>query len=105
VKRPFVDYFIDKLGPLYELVVFTASVPQYAEPLLELLDPKRLIKHRLYRDSCTSFNGMFIKDLSRLGREVEKACLIDNSLSCGYFHPQNTIGIGSWFRLVILLVV
>ncbi len=49
LKRPGVDEFLERVSQCYEVVVFTASLPQYANPLLDLLDPKGLIQGRLFR--------------------------------------------------------
>ena len=46
LKRPFVDEFIAECAKLYELVVFTASLSEYANPVIDTLDKKGLIKHR-----------------------------------------------------------
>ena len=41
LKRPWVDYFLEEMGKIYEVVVFTASLSKYADPLLDLLDKSR----------------------------------------------------------------
>ncbi len=42
-----------RVAELYEVVVFTASQKIYAEKLLNIIDPqRRLIKHRIFRESC-----------------------------------------------------
>jgi Dullard-like phosphatase family protein len=44
---------LEKLSQLYEIVVFTAGVQDYADPILDIIDPeKNLFKTRLYRTSC-----------------------------------------------------
>ena len=52
-KRPGVDEFIDRMGQMYELVVYTPTLFTYANPILDRLDPKGYIPqtHRLYRDA------------------------------------------------------
>lgn len=39
-----------KVCEWYEVVVFTASLSQYANPVIDLLDPKGQIKRRLFRE-------------------------------------------------------
>ena len=52
-KRPFVDYFLDTVRQWYDLVVYTASVPEYADPVLDWLDDGRnLFSRRLFRQDC-----------------------------------------------------
>ena len=62
----------------YELVVFTASLSKYAEPLVDKLDPKGLCFFRLFREHCTMINGAFVKDLKRLGRDLNRTIIVDN---------------------------
>jgi len=97
-KRPFVDKFIEECAKLYELVVFTASLSEYANPVIDTLDQKRLIKHRLFRESCVFHeNQVYVKDLSRLGRNIKDCIIIDNSPFSYLFDPTNAIGCTSWF--------
>ncbi|KAJ1932723.1 hypothetical protein EC988_009361, partial [Linderina pennispora] len=69
VKRPGVDEFMRIMGQYYEIVVFTASLSMYADPVLDLLDKSQVVHHRLFRESCNLYNGNYVKDLSRLGRD------------------------------------
>jgi CTD small phosphatase-like protein 2 len=52
----------------YELVVFTAGLPDYANWVLNTIDPQNLIKYRLFRNHAIHQKNIFIKDLARLGR-------------------------------------
>lgn len=97
IKRPGVDEFLEKVGKLYEVVVFTASVSKYGDPLLNKLDTSKSVFHRLYRDSCYNYQGNFIKNLSQLGRKLEDTIIIDNLPQSYLFHPANAVPISSWF--------
>mmetsp|Transcript_30369 Transcript_30369/g.73917 ORF Transcript_30369/g.73917 Transcript_30369/m.73917 type:complete len:252 (+) Transcript_30369:127-882(+) len=67
-KRPGLDYFLKEASKHFEVVVFTAAIPVYAQPVLDRIDPEGVIKHRLYRDSTVTFEGQpYVKDLSLLG--------------------------------------
>jgi TFIIF-interacting CTD phosphatase-like protein len=51
--RPYLSDTLDKLKEMYELVAWTAGVQDYADPILDRIDPDNTIfKKRLYRDSC-----------------------------------------------------
>ena len=48
--RPFCLDFLQKMGQLFEIVIFTAASQDYADFILNHLDKQgNLIKHRLYR--------------------------------------------------------
>lgn len=96
-KRPGVDEFLMKVNEHYELIIFTASLAKYADPLLDKLDPYSLLRLRLFRESCTYHNGSYVKDLSRLGRDMKDVIIIDNSPMSYLFQPQNAVPIKSWF--------
>ena len=97
IKRPGVDEFLKKVGQWFEVVVFTASVLKYGEPLLDKLDIHNSVHHRLFRDSCYNYQGNFIKNLSQIGRPLADSIIIDNSPASYIFHPQHSIPISSWF--------
>jgi len=80
------------------VVVFTASLAKYADPVLDLLDAHSIVDHRLFRESCFYHNGSYVKDLSQLGRDLNSVIIIDNSPASYLFHPSNAIPITSWFN-------
>ncbi len=51
-KRPGVDHFMREVGEKFEVVIFTASLAKYADPLLDILDRGRVVKARLFREAC-----------------------------------------------------
>jgi len=97
-KRPGVDHFLEEMGSKFEVVVFTASLDKYANPVLDILDPKGFIKVRLFREACVQHYGNYVKDLSLLGRRIEDTLIIDNSPFSYMFQPDNAIPITSWFN-------
>jgi len=98
LKRPYVDEFIAECAKMYELVVFTASLPNYANPVIDRLDKNGLIKHRLFRGECVFYEEKFyVKDLSMLGRDMKDCIIIDNSMLSFLFNPTNAIFCTSWY--------
>mmetsp|Transcript_16104 Transcript_16104/g.40571 ORF Transcript_16104/g.40571 Transcript_16104/m.40571 type:complete len:308 (+) Transcript_16104:224-1147(+) len=96
-KRPGVDAFMKTVGELFEVVVFTASLDKYANPVLDLLDRNKSVHYRLFREACVMAEGSLVKDLNRLGRDVRKCIIVDNSPTSYLLHPQNAVAISSWF--------
>mmetsp|Transcript_39812 Transcript_39812/g.28759 ORF Transcript_39812/g.28759 Transcript_39812/m.28759 type:complete len:120 (-) Transcript_39812:347-706(-) len=41
--------FLRELSKYYELVIYTAAMSDYADYIINQVDPNRLIKHRMYR--------------------------------------------------------
>ncbi|OMJ80049.1 hypothetical protein SteCoe_19777 [Stentor coeruleus] len=96
LKRPEVDRFLKVCCELFEVVIFTASLEEYASPLIDLLDIEKKIPYRLYRDSCTIINNSFVKDLSRLGRDLNHVVIVDNSPTSYSLQPMNAVPIKTW---------
>ena len=95
--RPHCAEFLRRMGELYEVVIFTASLRKYADPVIDLLDTYKVVRYRLYRDSCVSTKGNFVKDLSTLGRDMKAILIVDNSPVSYLFDPSNAIACSSWF--------
>ncbi|KAL0956289.1 hypothetical protein HGRIS_002447 [Hohenbuehelia grisea] len=98
LKRPGVDNFLKRMGELYEIVVFTASLAKYADPVLDKLDIHQVVAHRLFRESCYHHKGNYVKDLSQLGRPIADTIILDNSPASYIFHPNNAAPVSSWFN-------
>mmetsp|Transcript_2386 Transcript_2386/g.5055 ORF Transcript_2386/g.5055 Transcript_2386/m.5055 type:complete len:320 (+) Transcript_2386:209-1168(+) len=97
IKRPGCDEFMERLAEHYELIIYTASLSKYADPLLDILDPKQLISKRLFRENCVYYDGHYVKDLSLLNREITQTIIVDNSPMSYIFHPENAIDCTSFF--------
>lgn len=95
-KRPGVDEFLVEMAKHYEIVIYTASLNKYADPLLDLLDQHKVIRYRLFRESCVFFEGNYVKDLSVLDRDLSSTIIIDNSPNSYLFHPENAIDCSSF---------
>lgn len=93
LKRPFVDHFLRAVGQRFEVVVFTASLGKYADPLLDLLDRSGVVRWRLFREACYPYEGSYVKDLQCMGREMSQMILVDNSPHSYAFQPENAIPI------------
>lgn len=52
---------------------------------------------RLFREHCTYINGVFTKDMSKIGRSAKDAMILDNSPSAYMLQPEQAIPIVSWY--------
>lgn len=82
IKRPGLDEFLCAAkNASIEVVVYTSECNEYADPIIDILDPTgKLITHRLYRNACTKCgNGLFMKDLVSTGRQLDQSLIIDDN--------------------------
>ena len=95
--RPHCFDFLEEMSSIFDIAIFTAGMKDYADSILDLLDPeKKWIKYRLYRHH-TSLSGMcFVKDLSKLGRDLKKVIIIDNLADNFRLQPNNGLEIKTW---------
>lgn len=75
-----------------ELILWTASVEMVARPVVHKLDPDRSIfDHVIYRDFRWYKEVDYTKDLSKLGRDMDRVVIIENSPASVSLNPQNAI--------------
>ncbi|XP_049575193.1 CTD small phosphatase-like protein 3 [Syngnathus scovelli] len=97
ILRPYVKEFLQSVAKAYELFVYTCAKREYAEKILDILDPQRkLFRHRLYQDECSCVLGHYVKDLGVLGRDLHKTVVLDNAPHTYPNHLMNTLPIKSW---------
>lgn len=93
-KRPHCDEFLRKVCKWYNLVVFTASVQEYADPVIDWLELERkYFSGRYYRQHCTYRKGAYIKDLSSVEPDLSKVMILDNSPLSYIFHEGMEINL------------
>ncbi|KAG9009829.1 Nuclear envelope morphology protein 1 [Tulasnella sp. JGI-2019a] len=97
-KRPYVDYFLKKVSTWYTLVIFTASMQEYADPVIDWLDAGRgILAKRFFRESCTQLpNGSYSKDLTIVESDLARVALLDNSPVSYSTFPANGIPVEGW---------
>lgn len=108
LKRPGLDEFLETVSQWYNLVIFTASVQAYADPMIDLLEQDRpYFARRLYRDSCTlvahspsrsSTTDGYVKDLSKVEPDLANVLILDNSPTSYQNQETNAIGIEGWIN-------
>ena len=94
--RPYADFFLNEMAKYFELVIFTAAAEDYADIVLNELDKNKVINYKLYRKHTEQINGVFIKDLSKLGRDLSKILIVDNNKDNFSLQPENGLHICSF---------
>lgn len=78
--------------------MFTAALAVYANPVLDKIDPEGRIHHRLFREATVSFKGQpFVKDLTKLGRDMNRIVLVDNNPFAMMANPDNGMPILNFY--------
>ena len=90
-KRPGVDKFLHELAQYYEIVLYSPSIDGIADPVVTALDKEGCIMHRLYREATYYTNGVHVKDLNRLNRNVKRMIVIDDDPEEVQFNKENLI--------------
>ena len=85
------------MAQYFEVVIYTASLSKYADPLMDMMDPQGFTTARLFREHCTFVNGVFVKDMAQIGRHMKDAIIIDNSPTSYMLQPECGLPIISWY--------
>ena len=95
--RPYCFKFLEDMSKIFEVAIFTAATKDYADSILDVIDPnKKLIKYRLYRHHTSIREMCFVKDLTKLGRNLNRCLIIDNLADNFKFQPDNGIQCTTW---------
>ena len=80
--RPGVFTFLEKVKEYYEIILFTEASEAYTKLMMAAFNNnknnKKYFDYKLYRQHATIIGQHFIKDLSRIGRPLDKIIIIDN---------------------------
>jgi Dullard-like phosphatase family protein len=116
LKRPHCDKFLETVSQWYNLVVFTASIQEYADPMIDWLEKDRkYFCQRFYRQHCKFYNSNngntsidrssvvgdsygYVKDLATVESDLSKVLIIDNSAVSYLNHETNAISIEGWIN-------
>ena len=70
----------------------------YADWAIDHFQHKNCISHRFYRQhALPAASGFYVKDLSRIGRDISRMIIVDNIAENFQLQPENGIFIKSWF--------
>ena len=94
--RPYADFFLNEMAKYFELIIFTAAAEDYADIVLNELDKNKVINYKLYRKHTDQMNGIFVKDLRKIGRDLDKILIVDNNKDNFSLQPENGLHICSF---------
>jgi len=92
--RPFLYDFLKNIKKDFELIIFTAATQDYADPIINAIEKdEKYFDYRLYRIHTTIIDNDFVKDLSKLGRDLNRTIIVDNMKQNYKNQPNNGITI------------
>lgn len=95
-KRPGVDTFLREVSQFYEIVLYSPSIEGVAAPVVESLDKEGWFLHKLFREATYNIDGIHVKDLKRLNRDVKRMVVLDDDPAEVQLNPENHIRIKAY---------
>ena len=77
--RPGIIAFLTGLKPYYEIISYTKLSKEYSNLIIQQIEKNRkLFDYNFYRDHCSLVGNRFVKDISRIGRDLKKTIIVDD---------------------------
>ena len=77
--RPGLISFLTGVKPFYEIIAFSKLSKYESEAIIRLIEgDKKLFDYNLHRNHCTLVGKNFVKDISRIGRDIKTIIMVDD---------------------------
>ncbi len=97
--RPYVKEFLVFASKFFDIVIFTASKKEYAEVIVNFIDPERvLIKEIFDRSHCIIYKNLFLKFIDIFNIPAKECIIIDNSIFSFAYNLSNGILVTSFYN-------
>ena len=98
ILRPGLFSFLSGVKPYYELISFTNESKYSSDSIIKQIETRnKYFDYNLYREHL-AFNGReFIKDITKIGRDIKKIIIVDNIANNFKLNPENGIQISPFF--------
>ena len=97
--RPHLHYFLSKLKQDFNLVLFTAGLQEYAEIIIQYLDPEEeFFCQKYYRKHLIEMeNQVYQKNLNMVCPDLSRILILDNNPVNFSKQTKNGIWVKSWY--------
>ena len=86
------------MGHYYELIVWTSATEGYANSLIDAIEyEKKYFDSVLFREHAIIIDDDFVKDLTRIGRDLDKIIIVDDMPQNFRLQKENGINIKPFF--------
>ena len=96
--RPYLFPFLDSVQNYFNLILFTFSESNFANKLIEVIESdKKYFSHKFFLEHNIIMNDFLVKDISRIGIDLDKIIIIDNMPTNYSLQEKNGILIKSFW--------
>ena len=96
--RPGLFWFLSKVKPFYELITFTSASREYAQPIINEIELKnKYFDYTFFREHSVISGNDFVKDISRIGRDMKRIIIVDNMEQNFRLNKNNGIKIKAFY--------
>ena len=96
--RPGLFSFLNAIKPYYEIISFTNGAKSYSDLIIKQIEARnQYFDYNLFREHSFLCGKEFLKDISRIGRDMKKIIIIDNISNNFKLNPENGIQIAPYF--------
>jgi Dullard-like phosphatase family protein len=96
--RPGLFSFLNSIKPYYEIISFSTASKIYADNIVKKIETNRkYFDYNLYRDHTTLYGKEYVKDISKIGRNIKEIIIVDNLEKNFKLNPDNGIKIAPYF--------
>ena len=96
--RPGLAEFLESVSQYFELIVFTVGLAEYANPIIDSMEKKgKIFSNRLYRDHAVVYQNDYVKDLSKIGRDLSRVIIVDDKPFNFCLQKENGIAIKPFY--------
>jgi Dullard-like phosphatase family protein len=96
--RPGLFSFLNSIKPYYEIISFSTASKNYADNIVKKIETNRkYFDYNLYRDHTTLYGKEYVKDISKIGRNIKEIIIVDNLEKNFKLNPDNGIKIAPYF--------
>ena len=96
--RPGLFSFLNSVKPYYEIISFSTASKIYADNIIKKIETnQQYFDYNLYRDHTTLYGKEYVKDISKIGRNIKEVIIVDNLEKNFKLNPNNGIKIAPYF--------
>ena len=90
--RPGLFSFLNGIQNYYEIISFSNTSKEYADLIIKKIESyKQFFEYNFYIEHSILYNNTFIKDISRIGRDLSKIIIVDSEEINFSLNPENAI--------------